>query len=52
MVSSHFKFVLIVVVPVGFVSKKFCAKVLFSAKLKTRRENKMPFNYLLLNMLL
>ena len=26
-VSSHFKFVLIVVVPVGFVSKIFCAKV-------------------------
>ena len=26
-VSSHFKFVLIVVVPVGFVSTDFCAKV-------------------------
>ena len=28
-VSSHFKFVLIVVVPVGFVSRDFCAKVAF-----------------------
>ena len=28
-VSSHFKFVLIVVVPVGFVSGDFCAKVAF-----------------------
>ena len=52
MVSSHFKFVLIVVVHVGFVSKNFCTKVVFSAKLKTGRENKMPFNYLQLNMLL
>ena len=29
LVSSHFKFVLIVVVPVGFVSRDFCAKVAF-----------------------
>ena len=28
-VSSHFKFVLIVVVPVGFVSRDFCTKVAF-----------------------
>ena len=28
-VSSHFKFVLIAVVPVGFVSRDFCAKVAF-----------------------
>ena len=28
-VSSHFKFVLIVVVPVGFVSRDFCAKAAF-----------------------
>ena len=26
---SHFKFVLIVVVPVGFVSRDFCAKAAF-----------------------
>ena len=29
MVSSHFKFVLIVVVPIGFVSRDICAKVAF-----------------------
>ena len=29
MVSSHFKLVLIVVVPVGFVTRDFCAKVGF-----------------------
>ena len=43
MVSSHFKFVLIVVVPVGFVSRDFCAKAAFFA-LNSREGVRMKCN--------
>ena len=36
MASSHVKFVLIVVVPVGFVSRDFCAKVAFFCLIQDR----------------
>ena len=52
-VLSHFKFVLIVVVPVGFVSRDFCAKASFF--LLNSREGvrmKMPYNHSQLNMFL
>ena len=49
MASCHFKFVLIVVVHVGFVSKDFCAKIAFFL-LNSRQDVRIKYHTTISNL--